>query len=336
MRRLGQLIRRLLVGLLGLLVVGAIYQQIGLMLDGKWTPGPDEMIDLGDRMVHLVCVGSGSHTYLLDAGAGAGTFEWWRMQTKLASSARVCAFDRAGLAWSTPAKGGFDGSAAAEQLSALVKGAGIATPFVYVGHSLGANFAMIYQARFPESVSALVLIEPGDPKDMLEDFHGTREQAMRADDCDAMCYVAEVATLLGVVRLSAISAGSKSFDGDVRAAYRATLARPSNMMTAVASLNATVKTAYENQDIRDFGATPVLVFASSAPRKPEGKETLEDVRLWRVGQLAYFGSLATMSTHGSGPVIIRDSTHSTMVTGERQSTELVQAIVEFIADQDMK
>lgn len=332
MRLVKRLLKWLAIGALALLIAGAIFQQVGLVLDGKYAPSAADAVEVNGREVHLVCAGSGVRTFLLDAGAGAGTYEWWLLQPKLAKHGRVCAFDRAGLGWSDPAPGGYDGVAAADQLAALVKAANIPTPFVYVGHSLGANFAMIYRARHPADVSALVLIEPGDPKDMLEDFHGTRAEATQAQDCDATCRIAAVATFLGIVRVTSFSAGRRSFDEATRRVYRASLSRPANLQTTIASLNAVVKTAYEDMDIRGFGDVPVLVVASSNPRQPEGKETTEDVKKWRVGQLAYLAALAAKSSRGSGPMVIGDSTHTTMVMGESQSSELAREIIAFTAE----
>jgi pimeloyl-ACP methyl ester carboxylesterase len=331
-----RLIRKILkwlgIGLFTLLVAGAIYQQIGLLLDNQLGPPQSQIVNVEGRAVHVACAGQGPRTYVLDAGAGAGVFEWWRLQPLLLSSGRVCAFDRAGLGWSAAADGGHDGLAAANQLAALVKEAKIPTPFVYVGHSLGANFAMIYFAQYPHDVSALVLIEPGDPKDLLEDFHGTREEAMKAADCDMSCYAVGAATFFGVIRIAALTIGHKTLDERTRSIYQAELARPSNMMTALASLNAVTKTAYENLDIHGFGDTPVLTFASSEPREPEGKETVEDVKNWRVRHFAYLASLAAMSTHGKGPITIPNSTHSSMVLGEPQSAVLAHEIITFTSD----
>lgn len=41
--------------------------------------------------------GSGSQTVMLEAGAIADSFTWYRVQPLLAARARVCAYDRAGL-----------------------------------------------------------------------------------------------------------------------------------------------------------------------------------------------------------------------------------------------
>jgi pimeloyl-ACP methyl ester carboxylesterase len=333
MRVIRKILKWLALGIVGLLVAGAIYQQIGVALDAKLAPPADEMIRVNGRSMHLVCMGEGPRTFVLDAGAGVGTFEWWRLQPLLAKTGRVCAFDRPGLGWSDPSGGAYDGSNAADELAALVQSAGIPVPFVYVGHSLGANFAMIYYAKHPRDVSALVLVEPGDPNDLLEDFHGTRTEAMAASDCGVGCHLVGFATNVGITRLAGriMTTGRHSLSGHALSEYRAELGRPAATMATAASIGALPKTAYEDLDVRTFGDTPVLTFASSKPRDPEGKETVADVEKWRIGQLAYLASLAGMSTHGKGPIIIPDSSHASMVMGEHEAEAMSQAITAFLS-----
>jgi pimeloyl-ACP methyl ester carboxylesterase len=316
--------------LLVLVVAGAIYQQIGLLLDDRLAPPSNDMIAVDGRAVHLVCEGAGPRTFVLDAGAGAGVFEWYRVQPLLAKAGRVCAFDRPGLGWSASVTGGYDGIVAGDHLAALVKAAHIATPFIYVGHSLGANFGEIYQARYPHAVAALVLIEPGMPPDLLEDFHGTRSEAMEASDCDYTCYAAGLATAVGVTRLASLALGHKALDERTRSIYQAYLTRPATLMTTLASLGAATKTAYECMDVREFGKTPVLTFASTQTREPESNETIEDVKRWQVHQRAYLADLAAKSTRGGGLVIVPHSTHSSMVLGKEQAAFVVRAILAFV------
>jgi len=318
--------------LLLLLCAGAVYEQIGLAIDKELAPPPSEMIRIGNRSVRMVCMGEGPRTFLLDGGLSAWSVFWWRIQPLLAEAGRACAFDRAGMGWSDASSTGYDGVAAADELAALVRAAKISTPFIYVGHSLGANYAQIYYGKRPQDVSALVLMEPGDPKDLLEDFHGTRAEAMSAQDCGATCYAAAAAGFLGVGRLVALTAPGHSFAGRTRQEYRAGLARPSYPMAVAATLSAIPKTAFENLDVTSFQDTPVLAFYSSAPREPEGKETVEDVKKWHEGYLRYLGSLVAKSSRGSGPVEVPNSTHVTMVLGEPQAAAVSQAIIAFVSE----
>jgi pimeloyl-ACP methyl ester carboxylesterase len=333
MRRVTRIAKWLGTGLFVLAALGAIYQQIGSALDARLAPPRGDMIAVDGHAVHLFCTGSGTRTYLLDAGAGGGVFEWWRLQPLLAKTGRVCAFDRSGLGWSDPSGGGHDAATSADELAALVRAAKIPAPFVYVGHSLGANIAIVYRKKYPRDVSALVLIEPGDPKDLLEDFHGTRAEAMaQTSDCRILCCLAGAAATIGIPRLAAqfLITGGKSLSGDALRQYRAILGRPAQSMTLVASyIYALPKTAYENLDVHSFGNTPVVVFASSTQSKGDGFDSDSEYQKWRKVQHAYLASLAAMSTRGIGPIIVPNSTHSSMVMGEQGSEFLARQIARY-------
>lgn len=320
-------------GLFALAALGAIYQQIGSALDARLAPRPGEMVAVNGYAMHLFCTGSGTRTYLLDAGAGAGVFEWWRLQPLLAKTGRVCAFDRSGLGWSDPSGGEHDAAASADELAALVRIAKIPRPFMYVGHSLGANIAIVYRKKYPLDVSALALIEPGNPKDLLEDFRGTRADAMdQTSDCRALCRLAGAAAYIGIPRLAAqfLIRDGKNLSGDAIRQYRASLGRPAQSMALVASyIYALPKTAYENLDVRSFGDTPVVIFASSDRFKGDGFDSDGEYKTWRKAQHAYLISLAAMSTHGVGPIIVPNSTHASMVMGERGSEFLAKQIARY-------
>ena len=54
-----------------------------------------------DHKLHLDCRGTGSPTVVLDAGLGGSSLDWTLVQPELATTTRVCAYDRAGMGWST-------------------------------------------------------------------------------------------------------------------------------------------------------------------------------------------------------------------------------------------
>jgi pimeloyl-ACP methyl ester carboxylesterase len=321
----------LVVLLIAAAAAGALYNQIGLARDASLAPPAEEMISVKGRKIHVACTGEGPRTFLLDAGLAVWSFEWFRLQPLLAQHARVCAFDRSGMGWSDDLGGAHDGAAAAAELHDIVAAAGIQTPFFYVGHSLGANFAQTYHAKYPADIAGLVLLEPGDPIDLLEDFKGTRAEAMSVADCDWTCTAAVVASHLGVARLAVLIAdpGGKNLPPDPRAQYRAGLARASTLRTTIAYLNALPKTAHQNLDIQSFGATPVLTIASASPREREADESAEDFAAWGVRYRAHLAALSAKSQAGTGPIVVPDSTHASMVLGERQAAWVADAILKF-------
>jgi pimeloyl-ACP methyl ester carboxylesterase len=332
-----RILRRFLKGLgltvLAAVLAGGIYQQIGTRIDARALPPPGRMVVVDGRRIHVLCTGAGERTLVLDSGLAGWSTMWYRVQPALAEHWRVCSLDRPGLGWSEAGGDAFDAAAAAAELSRIADAARIARPFVYVGHSLGANFAQVYAALRPREVEALVLIEPGDPKDLLEDFHGSRQQAMALPACSARCVASKIAGNLGIMRLLAHAIGAKSFAGDAPALarYRAGIARSSLAGTAAAYLDALPKTAFQCLDVRSFGALPVLTLATSAPRQPEGKETVQDVIAWRQVYLRHLAALAAKSSRGEGPIVIPDSTHASVVLQEKPAAATVRAIEAFLA-----
>lgn len=327
---LARVLRWLGIGLVALLAGGAIYQQVGLLIDAQYAPPASDLVQVDGRIVHIECMGSGPRSFLLDAGAGAGVFEWFRLMPLLARVGRVCAFERPGLGWSDPGPGEHDALAAADNLSRLVRAARVQTPFIYVGHSLGANFAQVYAAKHRSDVAALILLEPGMPDDLLEDFHGTRGDAFAASDCTLTCWATEAATLLGVVRLASLAIGHKTFDEHHRALYQAYLARPAVAMTTLAELNATYKTAFEDQDVRSYGGTPVLIYVSSKDLGDGSFAAAAQYQTWRIKQHNYFVSLVTRSRHGEGPLVVPQSTHVSMTLGKAQTDFVARTTLAFL------
>jgi pimeloyl-ACP methyl ester carboxylesterase len=60
------------------------------------------MIDLGGHRLHFDCVRAGSPTVVIKNAFDEFSFDWIAVQAELAKTHRVCAYDRAGYAWSDP------------------------------------------------------------------------------------------------------------------------------------------------------------------------------------------------------------------------------------------
>jgi len=314
------------------LAAGAIYQQVGLAIDQRLAPPASDMIEVDGRQIHFACIGQGARTYLLDAGAGAWSFEFARLAPLLARSARVCTFDRPGLGWSDDLPGEQDAASLATQVFRIVRAAKLSTPFVYVGHSLGANIGEVYATKYPSDVAALVLLEPGFPKWLLDEPAVTRTKALTDASCNWQCNAATIATFLGVIRFAGVimQPGKKSMTPAMAAQYQAGLAQPHTVHTIVATLRAVPKTAYQIADIKSFGQTPVLTIASERPIEPDEGQSPAQFAQALQEERDYLTARATLSQRGAGVVVIPGSNHSTMVTGEPQAAATARAIENFM------
>jgi pimeloyl-ACP methyl ester carboxylesterase len=153
-----------LAGLLVLLAcAGALYQSIAGMRDRHSNPPPGRFVLVDGLRMHLVCTGQGSPTVVLDSGLSDTWLHWYKVQPEVAKFARVCAYDRAGLGWSDPRPGPRTSRRIAEELHALLRNAGVAPPFVLVGHSMGGLDVLIYASLYRTEVVGMVLVDSSHP-----------------------------------------------------------------------------------------------------------------------------------------------------------------------------
>ena len=162
-----RLLLRALAGLVAATVAGATYEVLAGRSDPQRHPPPGRMIAVGDRMVHLSCHGSGGPTVVLEAGLGEPSLTWSLVQPEVAAITRVCAYDRAGYAWSDPGPSPRTPAREAAELHELLAAAGERGPYVLVAHSLGANVTRLFVGRYREDVAGVVLVEPTDEEAVI-------------------------------------------------------------------------------------------------------------------------------------------------------------------------
>jgi pimeloyl-ACP methyl ester carboxylesterase len=314
-----------------LALAGSLYQALALRYDRASLAPPGRMVDIGTHRLHLWCQGSGEPAVLLDAGAGGWSIHWQTIQPELARRTQTCSFDRSGLGWSEAGLGAPDALSASRELRALVERAPLRRPFVYVGHSLGANYAQVYAGSFPGDLAGIVLIDPGAPKDLLEDFRGDRPAALAIAGCGWKCSVATWATRLGLTRVLTQFMPARRMSPQIHRLYRVGLAQPAAAATLIASLEFLPKTAYQVLAVPGYGTLPLTILNSGALRRPEGSETPHDVEVWHQGYLDLMRQIAAGSSRGRGPIVVPGATHSSIVLDSEHARTVI-AEIERIVD----
>jgi pimeloyl-ACP methyl ester carboxylesterase len=162
-RRVLRGIGRTLAALVGLIVVlglvGASYEAIAAAGDAQRYPAPGQLVDVGGFRLHIQCVGEGSPTVVLDAGLSGSSLDWSLIQPELGHTTRVCAYDRAGMGWSDPGPQPRTPRQIADELHTLLTNAGIAGPYVLVGHSLAGKNVRLFALSHPDQVAGMVLVD---------------------------------------------------------------------------------------------------------------------------------------------------------------------------------
>ena len=196
-------LKRSVLGMLIVLIVlsgvGFAYQAIATAADKRNYPPPGQLVDVGGYRLHLYCVGEGSPTVVLDTLGEGTSVNWGWVQPEVAKTTRVCAYDRAGRGWSEPSPGPRDGRHIAAELHTVLTNAGIAPPYVLVGHSFGGRVTRLYADQFADQVAGMVIVDGGQPAISTARFtaEGREEQAADA----RFMTVAPFLARLGLFRL---------------------------------------------------------------------------------------------------------------------------------------
>ena len=135
-------------------------------------------VDVGGYRLVITCRGTGTPSVILESGFGTPGSAWSVVQSRLATTTRVCSYDRAGLGASEArrSRGPVPAATVVEELHRLLAGAGIRAPYVLGGWSFGGFFVRLYTKRYPAEVVGLVTVDgtpaglpPGRPDiDLVE------------------------------------------------------------------------------------------------------------------------------------------------------------------------
>lgn len=150
-------------------------------------------LDIGGRTLHLLCIGPANSqrpTVVFEGGLADDVRGWHGVMSRLGTTDRGCAYDRAGTGRSEPAPTPRTTEDQVEDLAKLLKVAEIRRPIILVAWSLGGWNAMVYADRHPEDVAGLVLIDvrpptasarwlaelPAETPGESEALHGNRDE----------------------------------------------------------------------------------------------------------------------------------------------------------------
>ena len=143
---------------------GAAFERLSRAEAREKFLAPGRLVDIGQgRRMQIDCRGTGSPTVVFESGLDIyGSLAWTTVHDSVAKTTRACAYSRAGIMWSDPAKS-FDADNAASDLHAALINSGESSPWVMVGHSLGGPYIAAFAGRFPDEVVGLVMVDATHP-----------------------------------------------------------------------------------------------------------------------------------------------------------------------------
>ena len=285
-----------------LLIVGMVYQSVGALIDRKRFLTWGRLVDIGDgQKLYLFEKGSGGPAVIFESGISATSQNWLHVQESVSAFARVIAYDRGGLGWSTPCASERTPSNLSRELQAMLQNAGIEPPYVLVGHSFGGLVVRRYSADYPEVVAGVVLVDamrteewpPVNEKQRAFLERGTRLTRFAVTIARlGLARLAVTSMLCGSGRISGALSRAAGSDGEhvlkritcevgkmprlVRPIVAAHWSRPSFYRGMVAHLKAVPESVKEMHCAEPIGEAPVVLLTpgSAQPLSSDGLQRI--------------------------------------------------------------
>ncbi|MGW0802375.1 alpha/beta fold hydrolase [Nonomuraea sp. NPDC002799] len=115
--------------------------------------------EVGGRRLWLHSSGAGGPAVVILPGASAVGLDYLNIHDRVAEFTTCVVYDRGGTGWSDPAGLPRSAGDVATELRELLGAAGVAGPYVLVGHSLGGAYARRFAQLFPEDVAGIVMLD---------------------------------------------------------------------------------------------------------------------------------------------------------------------------------
>jgi pimeloyl-ACP methyl ester carboxylesterase len=242
-------------------VAGASYEAIAARGDAQAYPAPGRLVDVGGYRLHIQCVGSGGPTVVLDAGLGGTSLDWNLVQSEIGTMTQVCSYDRAGMGWSDAGPLPRTPDQIAHELHTLLTNAGIAGPYILVGHSLAGKNVRLFAAQHPDEVAGMVLV---DARSEYVDAHTSAGEASGFQQMmGAQESVLGVLRGLGVVRLiGANISGAPAMTSYIRTEMALLNSGQRSTETTIAEARERATSDAQLQAAPSLGDRPLLVLAS--------------------------------------------------------------------------
>lgn len=127
---------------------------------------PGYVIEADGHKVYFHCAGGGSPTVVFLSGWGDGSSTWVSVFDQSSRMTRSCQYDRYGTGLTSQydalPEEARDAHDQVRELEQLLENAGIASPYVLVGHSWGGALARLY-AGTHDDVKAVVFVDSSTP-----------------------------------------------------------------------------------------------------------------------------------------------------------------------------
>lgn len=322
------------------IIVGAIYQSVASANDVKKYPPMGQLYDVGEHRLHLYCIGEGSPTVILEAGAGSPGLVWIAVQEKVAGLTRVCSYDRPGYGWSDPGSGPLGSEEVVDILHQLLLKANVPGPYVLVGHSLGGVYIRAYAKQYPSEVLGMVFVDSTHESQNLRFPPAYLDSSKQKTRMYKVCQILSPFGAVRAFRLWNSLLPPSISSTETGAAVLSTMYRNTYCTASVNEDIATVEMLGQPDGPASLGDMPLIVLSAGLSldemiaQTPQiavdlmGRETFSEI-VQTMQDLQK--ELVSLSTQGK-QVIAEESTHNIQVDQPELVVDAISEIVEKVRE----
>lgn len=309
---------RVLVSIMGLALVGAIYESVAEAADAKAYPPPGQLVDVGGHRLHINCIGTGSPTVVIEAGLGDWSTSWGgTVQPEVSKTTRVCTYDRAGMGWSDPGPLPRDAAHFAQELHTLLQNANVPGPYIMVGHSLGGAAVRVFVHDYVSEVAGVVLIESMNPKQSTLSPEVLSQSESQSQPFSFQATLARFGVARLLVKVPAIAPSMPAGEE----AYYPLYVRPQSFQTTDNEGQGMPASLAQAAAVKTFGDLPLIVLT--------GKQN--DITGWTEWQ----SELLQLSSN-SQQMFAENSGHNIQVDEPQAAVAAILQIVQQVREMESK
>jgi pimeloyl-ACP methyl ester carboxylesterase/protein-S-isoprenylcysteine O-methyltransferase Ste14 len=320
-RRRRQVVAAWVAAVILAIIAGLIYEAVADGVGAGRYPPPGEMVDVGGRRLHVLCIGDGQPTVFFESSGWGTSVSGARARERVAARTRVCSYDRRGTGWSDPGPSTSSAGDLARDLAVLQDRAGLRGPFVIVASSIGGLTAEMFARQYPERVAGLVFADAASSLAMTLQPYASRVVRPAACTSGVLAHV-------GIIRLlDPVGLGREDTDEGRRSAALTSSARPWMQLCAMArGLPRTVEEFEAAPPLAGDVPLAVLSASSAEDLVPYGLATVTDVEEILRTLRDSHQQLAKQSSRGKW-AIVPDSTH---LIASSQPDAVVDVVFEML------
>jgi pimeloyl-ACP methyl ester carboxylesterase len=270
---------------------------------------PQTLVKIGRRRrLNLLIVGEGAPAVIFASGLIGTTLDWARVQHAVALRTRTVSFDKAGIGFSDPGPMPRTASAIVEDLRAALRGAGIAPPYVLVGHSAGGLQMRLFAFRYPQEVVGMVMVDSASEH---QDHRIDQARGDRGNETQRRKLLGTYTRLARLARTGALAPGTPDYDRAVGpptssltpAVWAAHVVQRTSpgYWRAVRSESAASNSASSDEVAaarRSLGDIPLIVLTAGKSSLPRPGETLATAEARHAAWQWMHDEIAALSTRG--------------------------------------